>query len=147
MSPRRLRFLLGTLVLAAALGALFLTASQGQLVYYLTVGEYLAQAGRVAHENYRISGSVVPGSIVRHAGEPGALFDLTDGNRRLRVDFRKELPDTFVDGAEAVVEGSQRPDGIFAARILLAKCPSKYEPEQADPSLYGPPAQAPEAGR
>lgn len=147
MNARKLRWILGTFVVAAAFGLLFLTASRGQFVYYLTVGEYLDQVGRVPHERFRISGTVVPGSVRRHEGEPGAAFDLTDGNRRLRVEFRKELPDTFVDGADTVVEGTQRPDGVFAAHTLLAKCPSKYEPEQADPSLYGPPAAPGEAGR
>lgn len=140
MSTRRLRWILGSLVLAIGFGLLFLTASQGQLAYYLTVGEYLDQAGRLERDNFRISGTVVPGSILRHEGEPGAAFDLTDGNRRLRVDYRRELPDTFVGGGEAVVEGVQRPDGVFAAHTLLAKCPSKYEPERADPTLYAPPA-------
>lgn len=142
MKTRNLRWIFGVAILAAAFGALFLTALEGQFVYYLTVGEYLDQVGEIPHEHYRISGTVVPDSIETHAGGLGAVFDLTDGNRRLRVDFRKELPDTFIDGAEAVVEGSQQPDGIFSAHILLAKCPSKYEPEQADPSVYGPPAEA-----
>jgi len=137
---RKLRWVVGGTVLAAAFGLLFLTASQGQLVYYLTVGEYLDQAGHPPDHPFRISGTVVPGSIRRHSGEPGAVFDMTDGNRRLQVDFRRELPDTFAEGAETVVEGSQRPDGVFAAHTLLAKCPSKYEPEQADPRDYHPPA-------
>jgi len=142
MKTRTLRWTVGVAILAVAFGALFLTALEGQFAYYFTVGEYLDQVGEIPHEHYRISGTVVPGSIERHAGGLGAVFDLTDGNRRLHVDYRKELPDTFIDGAEAVVEGSQEPDGIFSAHTLLAKCPSKYEPEEADPSVYGPPAEA-----
>jgi cytochrome c-type biogenesis protein CcmE len=140
VNTRKLRWIVGSLVLVAAFGLLFRTASQGQFVYYLSVGEYLDQAGRPPAESFRISGTVVPGSIIPHAGSPGAIFDMTDGNRRLRIDYSKELPDTFVGGAEAVVEGAQRPDGVFAAHTLLAKCPSKYEPDQADPGQYAPPA-------
>ena len=41
------------------------------------------------------------------------------------------IPDTFVDEADVVVEGARRPDGVFEATTLLAKCPSKYESAQA----------------
>ncbi|MEE9218159.1 MAG: cytochrome c maturation protein CcmE [Acidobacteriota bacterium] len=141
MSARTVKWSIGVVVLAAAFGLLFYTALEGQYVYYLTVGEFLDQAGEIPHEHYRVNGTVVPDSVQPYPGGLGATFDLTDGNRRLHVEYRKELPDTFVDGAEAVVEGYQRPDGVFAAHILLAKCPSKYEPEQADPSLYEMPAE------
>lgn len=140
MTLRKLRWVVGGLIVAVALGLLFRTALQGQLLYYLSVGEYLDQVAHLPHDHFRINGTVVPGSVQRYMAEPGAAFDLTDGNRRLHVDYRKELPDTFRDGAEAVVEGAQRPDGVFAAHTLLAKCPSKYEPEQADPKMYGPAA-------
>ena len=52
---------------------------------------------------------------------------MTDGEHELRVSYDRETPDTFVDGSEVVVEGSLGPNGVFVARTLLAKCPSKYE--------------------
>jgi cytochrome c-type biogenesis protein CcmE len=146
MNLRAIRWIVGIAVLGTAFALLFRTATEGQLVYYLTVGEFLDKGGQVGREHFRVNGSVVPGTVSRHTHEPGARFEITDGNRRLPVDYRKELPDTFAEGSEAVVEGSLGPDGVFSAHTLLAKCPSKYEPEQADPSLYGPPA-ADSAGR
>jgi cytochrome c-type biogenesis protein CcmE len=50
-----------------------------------------------------------------------------DGTATLPVDFSGIIPDTFVDDADVVVEGDRRPDGVFVATTLLAKCPSKYE--------------------
>ena len=41
------------------------------------------------------------------------------------------LPDTFKDGALALVEGSLMPDGQFVAEQVQAKCASKY---QANPT-------------
>jgi cytochrome c-type biogenesis protein CcmE len=40
---------------------------------------------------------------------------------------RDPLPDTFKDGAQALVEGRMKPDGRFEAEQVQAKCASKYE--------------------
>ena len=53
----------------------------------------------------------------------------TDGTDTMSVRYGKELPDTFVDEAEVVVEGEIGADKVFEAHTLLAKCPSKYEAE------------------
>ena len=45
----------------------------------------------------------------------------------LAVNYHGIIPDTFVDGADVVVEGALSTDGTFDAHTLLAKCPSKYE--------------------
>jgi cytochrome c-type biogenesis protein CcmE len=37
------------------------------------------------------------------------------------------LPDTFVDKAQALVEGRPAADGRFIAEVVQAKCASKYE--------------------
>jgi cytochrome c-type biogenesis protein CcmE len=37
------------------------------------------------------------------------------------------LPDTFKDGAQALVEGKMMPDKHFVAEQVQAKCASKYE--------------------
>ncbi len=115
-------------VLVAGFAVLFGVGLKGSLVYYLTVGEFLERQGHGdLGENFRINGNVLAGSIVKTPGVIGARFVVTDGSKRLPVVYTKETPDTFVDGAEVVVEGSLGPDGLFAAHTLLAKCPSKYE--------------------
>ena len=60
-------------------------------------------------------------------------FNMTDGEATLAVYYRGIIPDTFVDGADVVVEGQLQPDGVFAAHTLLAKCPSKYESADSYP--------------
>ncbi len=114
--------------LVCGFATLFYLSSRGNLVYYLTVGEFLGRQGKAdLGENFRINGNVVAGSIQRSPGAPGARFVMTDGSKTLPVAYAKETPDTFVDTSEVVVEGSLGPDGVFAAHTLLAKCPSKYE--------------------
>ena len=122
------KILITVAVLVSGFATLFYLSSRGNLVYYLTVGEFLGKQGKTdLGENFRINGNVVAGSIQKTPGSPGARFVMTDGIRTLPVVYAKETPDTFVDKAEVVVEGSLSPDGIFVAHTLLAKCPSKYE--------------------
>ena len=56
-------------------------------------------------------------------------FVLEEEGRGLDVSYvgRDPLPDTFKDGAQALVEGHRTPDGRFVAEQVQAKCASKYE--------------------
>ena len=128
-------------LLVAGFAILFSVGLKGSLVYYLTVSEFMDPARQTdLGDNFRVNGIVQPGSIQRIQGAPGARFVMTDGARTLPVIYRKEVPDTFVDGAEAVVEGSLGPDGTFVAATLLAKCPSKYEAQNRQSNNYRKPA-------
>jgi cytochrome c-type biogenesis protein CcmE len=132
------KIVITVVLIVVGFAVLFSIGLKGSLVYYLTVSEFMDPGRRTdLGENFRVNGNVLPGSIERHQGKPGARFVLTDGSKQLPVLYNKEVPDTFVDGAEAVVEGSLGADGTFVAATLLAKCPSKYEAQnrlkQGDP--------------
>ena len=128
-------------LLVAGFAVLFSVGLKGSLVYYLTVSEFMDPGRRSdLGDNFRVNGNVMPGSIQRHEGAPGARFILTDGRKQIPVVYNKEVPDTFVDGAEAVVEGSLGADGTFVAVTLLAKCPSKYEAQNRQTKNYQKPA-------
>jgi cytochrome c-type biogenesis protein CcmE len=98
----------------------------GGFVYYLSVTEFLEQPQR-DRSGFRINGKVVTGSIERLAGGQDVAFRMSDGTSALAVRYHGIVPDTFVDGADVVVEGRFAPDRVFEAHTLLAKCPSKYE--------------------
>ena len=95
-------------------------------VYYYTVGEFRDLAPRETG-GFRINGKVEAGSIERRSAGLDVRFVMTDGEATLPVEYHGVVPDTFVDGADVVVEGGLREDGTFVATNLLAKCPSKYE--------------------
>jgi cytochrome c-type biogenesis protein CcmE len=138
MNRQRLKFLVGGAVVVAALATLMAVSFQGNMAYYIEVGEFLSGGPNTQKGNVRIRGNVVPGTIVKTPGQLGAVFDMTDGRHTMTVRYTKELPDTFVDEAEVVVEGEVGADRVFEAHTLLAKCPSKYEAEgdyaAADPA-------------
>ncbi|QMU56086.1 MAG: cytochrome c maturation protein CcmE [Candidatus Mycalebacterium zealandia] len=94
------------------------------MVYYLTVPELKRSAEE--GERYRVSGPVEKRSIVKKRdGE--VSFSISGGSDSLEVSYRGEVPDTFTEGVEAVVEGIYRGSESFEADLLLAKCPTKYE--------------------
>jgi cytochrome c-type biogenesis protein CcmE len=49
------------------------------------------------------------------------------------VTYRGVVTDLFRDGAPVVVEGIWTPEGGFRARVLLTKCPTKYEGGEGAP--------------
>ena len=131
MDRRKLKFLLPAVGIFASI--VFLVAvgigqSDG-FAYYLTVGEYVGK-GLPPSENVRINGKVQQGSIVRADSGMDVQFVMTDGSAVLPVSYHGIIPDTFVDGADVVVEGTRSDDGTFVARDMLAKCPSKYEEKE-----------------
>ena len=130
MAARRRRVLqVGALaaVIAACVGYLVYTATAGSAEYYQTIPEVKAhpQAGVV-----RVLGAVGPD--VRREGDL-VDFTATDGTQQLPVEYRGTVPDIFQPGIQVVVEGQQGKDGVFHARTLLAKCPSRFTAKGATP--------------
>lgn len=100
-------------------------------VYFLNVSEARAATpDRLTAA--RIFGTVAEQGIEQRSSVAGVVFYLEDKDNAaevLRVDYRGVVPDTFKAGAEVIVEGGMADNGSFAARILMTKCPSKYQKE------------------
>jgi cytochrome c-type biogenesis protein CcmE len=141
MDRRRLKFvLLGIGVLLSMTFLLVVGMNRpGGMVYYLTVTEFMQQVDP-AGGDFRVNGTVSPGTIRRLPTGLDVRFRLTDGEASLPVAYHGVIPDTFVDDAAVVVEGQLQGDGTFIAHTLLAKCPSKYE--SADAETGGRPLEA-----
>ena len=109
-----------------ALGYLFWSGMNDSMVYYLTLEEYMASPPPLG-DGLRLAGWIKDGSVTGAALEGEVYFTVTDGVRELPVRYKGQLPDTFEDGAEVIVEGIFNGHSVFEAASLLAKCPSKYE--------------------
>ena len=130
MDGRRSKFVFIGLGIAATIVFMLVVATQksdGGFAYYVTVKEYTEKGQPKGR--FRVNGKVAPGTIARVPDGRQVTFTIKDkdGTATLPVDFSGIIPDTFVDDADVVVEGVRRPDGVFEATTLLAKCPSKYE--------------------
>jgi cytochrome c-type biogenesis protein CcmE len=141
MDGRKLKFVLFACgILASMAFLLYAAISQegGGLSYYVTVDEFLSEPPEGS--NFRVKGKVKDGTIERMPSGMDVAFVMTEGGRDLSVSYHGIIPDTFVDGAEVVVEGDLGGDGRFVADNMLAKCPSKYEAaegEHPDDVPYG----------
>jgi cytochrome c-type biogenesis protein CcmE len=134
LDRRRAKFLILGAGIALSMAALvvFAVNRPGGLVYYLGVSEFLAEPA-AAEAGFRVNGKVESGTIVRMPTGQDVTFVMTDGRSALPVAYHGIVPDTFVDGADVVVEGRLGTDGTFQAHTLLAKCPSKYEAADEEP--------------
>ena len=116
-----LRWGLPGAVVVACVGYLIYSASGGAAEYYVTVSELRAHA---PGGDVRVAG-VVQDDVQKSDGLH-VMFTEKDGTASMPVDYRGTLPDIFKPGITVVVEGRLGTDGIFHARSLLAKCPSRF---------------------
>ena len=127
--PAKMKFVLGGVVILAALGWLGFVGFQESKAYYITVDEYNTSKGTLEGKTLKLAGDVVTGSIDRSKPEMEFVISSRDKMVRVRYVGKEVFPDTFKDGSKALVEGKTAPDGTFQARHIEAKCASKYESE------------------
>lgn len=133
----RARFWVGGGFLIVALGLLIINGLRSASQYYLTVSELKARAGSLQGRPIRLSG-IVDGGTIRYDPETLHIeFGLVDrvadiGKAQpLKVVYKGVKPDLLQNEAQAIVEGTLGPDGVFYAQNLLLKCPTRYEEEAA----------------
>lgn len=130
--PRQLRVFLGAFFILAAVGVLIYGSLQGTQQYYMTLAEMRARKDVASLSSVRIGGGLAPNTTVVNSKEVTAQFTLTDGTNTLPVVYKGVLPDTFEQSTEVIAEGKLGSDGVFRASLVLAKCPSKYDPAKTE---------------
>jgi cytochrome c-type biogenesis protein CcmE len=155
----RTKFILGGLLILAAVVYLIASSTQASAEYFLTIDELKTKGAEVVGRNLRISGAVI-GDTIQYdpqtlnltfmvANVPGdnnvieaegglalvlheAVMDPT--RTRMQIVYNGAKPDLMRDEAQAIMTGQLGADGIFYADELLLKCPTKYDeavPSQA----------------
>ncbi len=155
----RSKFILGGLLILAAVIYLIFSSTQQAAEYFMTVNELKAKGNGMVDKNLRLSGAVIGDSIQYDANTLTLTFDvahvpgdnaeiealgglgevlraaIADPTRaRVTVIYVGPKPDLLRSEAQAIMTGHLGTDGIFYADELLLKCPTKYEeavPEQA----------------
>ena len=133
--PKNARFMLGLVGVAAAVTYLIWTGVTQTSQYYLTPTELNAKI--TADPSFRRSGvkvgaRIVPGSYQKGQGvHHFVVEDPNDAKVTIPVDYHGDLPDTFNDDpdkiVDAVLEGRLGDNGVFLANTVLTKCGSRYE--------------------
>jgi cytochrome c-type biogenesis protein CcmE len=125
----RMKFIIGGVVIVAALACLAFVGFQESKAYYITVVEYYAMRDSLNGETIRLAGDVEPGSVDRSKSQMEFVIGSPDSSVKVRYVGKDIIPDTFKDGSKALVEGHIAPDGVFLADHIEAKCASKYDAE------------------
>lgn len=129
-----IKFVIGGVVIVAAVALLLYTSTQGNAQYLVTVEELRERETEMVGKDIRVSGFVVPDSISYDATSLHLEFDVVDqagaAQEPLRIVMDGEpLPDQMQNEAEAIAEGKLHSDGTFQAETLMMKCASKYDVE------------------
>lgn len=158
-SGGRTKFIIGGVLMLAAVAYLIVSSTQAAAQYFLTVDELEAKAASLGSRNVKVSGAVVGDTITYDAQSltlgftianvPGDLKEieasgglaaaleaavLNPDASRMRVVYIGPKPDLMRDQAQAILTGHMGEDGIFYADEVLLKCPTRYEsdlPEQS----------------
>lgn len=156
---QRTKFLLGGLLILAAVAYLIASSTKANAEYFMTIDEVKAEGQAAIGKSLRLSGAVI-GDTIQYdpqtltltfevANVPGdnkeieaqgglaevlhaAVMDPT--RTRVKVIYIGPRPDLLRDEAQAIMTGRMEADGIFHAEELLLKCPTRYEeavPNQA----------------
>lgn len=153
-SGNRAKFILGGILIAAAVIYLIVTSTQATAQYYLTIDELFDRADSVMDRDIKLSGAVIGETIqyemesltlrftianvpadldeIEAAGGLGEVLHqaVSDPDaKRVDVVYVGPMPDLLRHEAQAIVTGRLREDGIFEADELLLKCPTRYEDE------------------
>ena len=121
-------FIVGGIVILAAIIYLVYANTQATAAYYMTVAE-LRHCTNCTAQSVRVAGIVQKGSVVRNDAKQEVSFSIADGSgsQPLSVVYSGVIPDIFAPGIQVVVEGHYNGQGLFQAQTLLAKCPSKFQ--------------------
>ncbi len=130
--PRQTKLLLGAFIVLGVMGAYIFTSINATQQYFLTLPELKAKGDLAFRESVRVGGNLAPDSTHINTKDVTAQFTLTDGTNVLPVAYSGVLPDTFEKSTQVIAEGKLGSDGVFHASLVLAKCPSKYDPSQID---------------
>ena len=127
------RFIIGAVLIAAAVSYLVYAGIRTTSMYYFTMEEFLTQRQAHVGEDLRVKGWVRQGSVKWDARTNELAFDLArqDGADPVPVAYRGVLPDMFAEGREVVVEGRYAA-GALGAKQIMTSCPSKYEPAKTE---------------
>jgi cytochrome c-type biogenesis protein CcmE len=120
----RLRYTIIALICIGAV-AWMVTLMQKNVVFFKTVNVAVADRAHDGTREFRIGGSVVPGTIKNTTD--GADFELTAGGQTVWVDHTGTEPTLFKNCAPVVADGHWNGDRFVSTQILI-KHGSTYTP-------------------
>ena len=132
MKHKAVKLGLTGLVLALAFGGLMYSTMIEGAEYYKHVDEVMAEPTQWYGKKLQLHGFVVPNSVMVNRRTLEYRFKIQSNGKVVDARYTGVVPDTFKDEAEVVVKGTLDESGFTVApNGVMAKCPSKYEPQTA----------------
>ena len=130
---RRLYFAVALVVAGVAGAALVVRALQDNVLYFYSPSD-IAVKHVPPDVAFRIGGLVEKGSVA-HGPGTNVRFVVTDGRKRVPVEYSGSLPDLFREGQGVVATGALERTGVFRASEVLAKHDERYMPPEVVDAL------------
>lgn len=128
MKHKALKVGLTSLVLAVAFGGLLYSTMGEATEYYKHVDEVMAQPEQWYGKRLQLHGFAK--QVTRSKSSLEYRFKVESNGQVVHASYKGVVPDTFKDDAEVVLKGTLGPEGFTVApNGVMAKCPSKYEPQ------------------
>lgn len=146
------KFMIGGLLILAAVVYLIASSTRASAEYFMTVNELKAEGAAAVNKSVRLSGAVLGDTIQYDASTLTLTFEVAhvpgDNNEiealgglaavlhnaasdpslaRVKVAYEGVMPDLLRNEAQAIMTGKLGGDSVFHAEELLLKCPTKYE--------------------
>ncbi|MEO8607306.1 MAG: cytochrome c maturation protein CcmE [Chloroflexota bacterium] len=155
----RWKFLVGGVMILAAVAYLIATGMAAGARYYITVDDLISKA-EYAGKSVRVAG-VVLGDSIKY-DDKNLILDFTVANvpmnydnladalhlaatnstaTRIQVHIENQVkPDLLRNEAQAIMTGKMGADGVFYATELNLKCPTRFEEAQPGQEIVNPSA-------
>lgn len=134
---RNLKIYISFSIIIMAMGFLIFSGFNNEsMLYYSTVKELKMKSDAIG-QGFRVSGTVVAGSVIHASDRLQVQFEIEEEGERLLIVYDGVLPDTFKEDVDVLVEGKYQGNGKFVATNVLTKCASKYDPQAAGAQKLG----------
>jgi cytochrome c-type biogenesis protein CcmE len=136
MKHKAVKVGLTTLVLALAFGGLLFQSLDSSSEYYKHVDEVMTQPDQWYGKKLQLHGFAK--QVGRKPNSHEYRFQVESNGQVVTATYKGVVPDTFKNDAEVVLKGTLSPEGFTVApNGVMAKCPSKYEPQSVAGSKPG----------
>jgi len=128
MKNKAVKIGLTSLVLAVAFSGLLYQTMGEATEYYKHVDEVMVNPEPWYGKKLQLHGFAK--QVTRKPNSLEYRFQVESNGEVVTATYKGVVPDTFKDDAEVVLKGTLSPDGFeVSPNGVMAKCPSKYEPQ------------------
>ena len=123
------KWIVGGVVITAAVVALSFLSLGENLVYFYTPAEALAKSGELDGSRIKVGGMVVPGTVDWRPEELSLAFTMSDlKGHEIKVRHRGTPPDMFKEGQGVVVDGRiSGGEAVMVSQHLMVKHSEEYK--------------------